>query len=301
MPIHIETQEIRVFKAVYEQHGFKKAADKLHVTQSAVSQTISNLEKKLDTLLLERTNPLTLTETGIRLLHYAEAVLSEEENVLTDIVNIRNGILSTLLLAMNSTVGQLYADELMKCYCQDNPLTRLKIDVMPSRQIVTAIRSDLWELGFGPFQQQMPDYFTTLPLFTDSRKLVISGTHPLLPSLECDTESAIQSIPLIVSHLDNPDLRPTEGKLRDSFGTIWEVNSLSLRQHLVAQGMGMSYIDSRILTTDPTCRDFVVLDQLPFSVVELTFGIYHRASKHLSAGARQFMDICREFDFETSC
>ena len=63
----------------------------------------------------------------------------------------------------------------------------------------------------------------------------------------------------------------------------------------------MSYIDNRILTIDPTCRNFVVLDQLPFSVVELTFGIYHRANKHLSAGARQFMDICREFDFGASC
>ena len=68
MPLHIETHEIRVFKAVYQENGFKKAADKLFVTQSAISQTISNLEKKLDTLLLER-NPLKLTEAGIRNPH----------------------------------------------------------------------------------------------------------------------------------------------------------------------------------------------------------------------------------------
>ena len=52
MPLHIETHEIRVFKAVYEHNGFKKAADTLFVTQSAVSQTIANLEHKLGSLFI---------------------------------------------------------------------------------------------------------------------------------------------------------------------------------------------------------------------------------------------------------
>ena len=52
MSIHIETQEIRVFKAIYDENGFKRAADKLFVTQSAVSQTLANLERKLETILM---------------------------------------------------------------------------------------------------------------------------------------------------------------------------------------------------------------------------------------------------------
>ena len=77
---------------------------------------------------------------------------------------IRNGILSTLLLAMNSSVSALYGQVLMKKYCEDSPLTKIKATVMPSRQIFTAIRSDLIELGFGPFQQQMPDVFEVVPV-----------------------------------------------------------------------------------------------------------------------------------------
>ena len=48
MPAHLETHEIRVFRTVYEESGFNKAAEKLFVTQSAVSQSIANLEHKLD-------------------------------------------------------------------------------------------------------------------------------------------------------------------------------------------------------------------------------------------------------------
>ena len=246
MAVHIETHEIRVFKAVYENHGFKKAADKLFVTQSAVSQTVSNLEKKLDSVLLER-NPIKLTEAGIRLLNYAELVLGEEDAVLDDIKNIKQGVLSTLLLAMNGSVNQLFGSDLMAAYCEDSPLTKLKLSVMPSRQIITAVASDLWELGFGPFQQNMPDYFETMPLFTDERVLMISKYHP---QLRASPEAILQQVPLIVSHLDNQDMRPALDRLRDAFGTIWEIDDTALRLSLLNRGLGMSYIDHRLLVAN---------------------------------------------------
>lgn len=297
MPVHIETNEIRVFKAVYEENGFKKAADKLFVTQSAVSQTIANLERKLDTLLLER-NPLKLTEAGIRLLNYAEAVLAEEENALADIRNIKHGILSTLMLAMNSTVNARYGRALVRAYCDQSPLTRIKVNVMPSRQIITAIGSDLWELGFGPFQQQMPPHFQTIPLFTDTRRLMISKHYASLPRYLKNPEQLTERVPLIVSHLDDPDMRPAIDKLRDSFGTIWEITDLNLRIDLVAQGLGMSYLDGRIIETDPRCEDFIELETLPFASIPLTFGLYHRKRKQLSTGATRFIDVCKSFDFD---
>ncbi len=296
MPHHIETQEIRVFKTVYEQNGFKKAADKLFVTQSAISQTISNLEKKLDTLLLER-NPLKLTETGIRLLNYAEAVLSEEDNLLTDIKNINQGILSTLMLAMSGTVNSLYGADIVADYCEQSPLTRVKLNVMPSRQIITSVASDLWELGFGPFQQSMPELVHTIPMFADERVLMISRQHPKYQSVLSEGESTLRKIPLLVSHLDDPDLRPAIDKLRNSFGTIWEVSDLALRIDLVAKGLGMTYLDRRLVNTIERCRDFEMLEFVSFAKIPLTFGIFHRKKKQLSMGANHFIEVCRSFEF----
>ena len=297
MPVHIETHEIRVFKAVYDEGGFKKAADKLFVTQSAVSQTIANLERKLDTLLLER-NPLKLTEAGIRLLNYAEAVLNEEDTVLSDIRNIKNGILSTLTLAMNSTVNACFGPALVSAYCRESPLTRIKINVMPSRQIISAVGSDLWELGLGPFQQEMPAHFQTLALFQDVRQLMISRHHPAFAEVRDAPQQLLQRVPLIVSHLDDPDMRPAIDKLRDAFGTIWEVTDINLRINLVAQGLGMSYLDRRLVSASADCKDLVALDALPFANIPLTFGIFHRKRKQLSTGALRFIDVCQEFEFD---
>lgn len=296
MPYHIETNEIRVFKAVYEEGGFKRAADRLFVTQSAVSQTISNLERKLDAVLLER-NPLKLTEAGLRLLSYAEAVLAEEQTVREDIDNLRKGVLSTLPLAMNSTVNALWGDRLMAGYCAGNPKIRLKLAVIPSRQIISAVRSDLWELGFGPFQQKMPVLFKTIPLYEEERVLVISGTHERLTQLRNDPERLVSEVPLIVSHLDDPDLRPAIDKLRDSFGTIWEINDLALRTRLVLDGMGMSYLDRRYIDSRADLADLVEVSALPFCTFPLTFGIFHRKNKELSMAARRFIEICEGFSF----
>jgi DNA-binding transcriptional LysR family regulator len=297
MPLHIETHEIRVFKAVYQENGFKKAADKLFVTQSAVSQTISNLEKKLNSLLLER-NPLKLTEAGIRLLNYAEAVLAEEDVLLQDIKNINHGILSTLLIAMSSTVNSLYGAKLLSQYCEQSPLTRVKLNVMPSRQIITAITSDLWELGFGPFQQSMPSHFHTIGSFKDERILMISKHHPSYQSILLDGEQNLKDIPLIVSHLDDPDMRPTIDRLRDNFGSIWEISDLALRINLVSKGIGMTYLDQRLANTKSISGDLAPLEFGSFARIPLTFGLFYRKNKQLSMGARHFIELCEAFNFD---
>lgn len=297
MSNHLDTQEMRTYKAVCEAGGFKKAADRLYVSQSAVSQTIAGLERKLGAPLIERGKPIRLTESGRRLLEYAERSLEEEHNVLTDIDNIRQGVASSLQIAMSGTVSQLFGNELLEDYCDSNPLTRLKVDVMPSRKIIQGVIADALELGFGPFQHQMPNLLETIPLFTESRRLVINKSHPRLGALLRDPENTIQEIPLMVSHLEDPDVRPAIEKLRNEFGSIWEISNLTLRLNMVSRNIGMCYVDERVLKANAICADFVTLPGLGFSEIKLTFGLYYRKRRPLSTGARQFIDICQSYRF----
>lgn len=217
--------------------------------------------------------------------------------MLDDLKNIKHGILSTLLLAMNGSINLLYGQNLMQAYCHDSPLTKIKLNVMPSRQIVTLIGSDIWELGFGPFQHQMPDYFETIPLFEDERILMISPDYPNFRELVAAPESILQTVPLIVSHLDDQDLRPALARLRDCFGTIWEINDINLRIAMVAQGLGMSYLDQRLIKSNGRYAGLVPLDNLEFARMKLQFGIFHRKGKPLSMGAKRFIEICNNFSF----
>lgn len=64
---------------------------------------------------------------------------------------------------------------------------------------------------------------------------MIYESHPLRSESTKDPD-LLRRVPLIVSHLDDPVERPADVKLRDAFGTIWEITDLALRQHLVRQG-----------------------------------------------------------------
>ena len=238
------------------------------------------------------------------MLNYAQVVLSEESQTLSDIRNIKHGIHATLLLAMSSTVNYLYGTSLICHYCQQSPLTKIKLNVMPSRQIYASMASDTCELGFGPFQQVMPNHLTATAMFTDQRELVISGDHPAFKNIAPDPETPdaptpamLTEVPLIISHLDDPDLRPAMDRLRDSFGTIWEINDLSLRIDMVAQGLGMTYLDKRIRQQDARCTDFKVLEFPSFSTMPLSFGVFFRRGKPLSSGASAFIELCGAFNF----
>ncbi|MDH5737577.1 MAG: LysR family transcriptional regulator, partial [Gammaproteobacteria bacterium] len=247
--MHLEISELRAFRAVSENNGFSRAAEKIHLTQSAVSQAVSNLEKKLGCRLLER-NPFKLTPAGVRLLLYAETLLTREQEVVTDIKNIRQGIQSTLQLALSGSINKLYGADLMNRYLKEFPLTNLRVHVRPSRQIIASVRSGQWELGFGPFQQSMPNEIECIPLFEDRRLLVLSNKHTDFETLATNTDRILKEVPLIVSHLEDPEFRPAIDRLRDSFGTIWQINDLHLRLQLVKNLQGMGYFDRKVLLTE---------------------------------------------------
>ena len=287
--MQIERQEARVFLAVLEEGGFSRAADALHVSQSAVSQTIANLEHKLGTQLLRRGARPALTEAGQRLLRFAELLTKEERETLEDIQQIRTGALSTLNLAVNSMVNRCFGRELLLEFCEQNPLTRLKLDVAPSKEIIAGVADNRWELGFGPFQSQMPGTFTTRPLLDEVRLLVVHEAHPDFRALMSDPAQVLEGTTLLTSYLDD-SLRPAgASRLREAFRSVWEVSNLSLRLALAEAGKGLLYLSDRLL---PQLEGYEEVKGLPLSRIPRSVGIYHQNHKPLSEGAKRFLAIC---------
>jgi len=68
--MQIDSKQLQALAIVIEEQSFEKAAVKLHLTQSAISQRIKQLEDKLGQILLLRNQPLQATENGQKLLRY---------------------------------------------------------------------------------------------------------------------------------------------------------------------------------------------------------------------------------------
>jgi len=292
--MRLENSELRAFRAVIEEGGFKRAADALHISQSAVSQAVAGLESKLGMSLVHRGKELQLTDVGKRLFEHAVDVLRGEQRVLEDIAHFKQGKTETLNLALSGSINRFYAPQLISAYYQDNPHSRMKVSELPARSIISAVLSGDAELGLGPFQKDMAA-FTTVPLYQDSRHLVVSPRHVEYAQMIKGDARALKRTPLIASALDNPDMRPSIQRIRDQFSTVWEVSSLSLRIHMVAEGMGVTFLDRKLLQEHPTCAMFQIMDDISFGRIEKQVGLYYRAGKAPSESASNFIALCERF------
>jgi len=88
----VELRHLRCFVAVAEELHFGRAADRLHVAQPAVSQTIRGLEKELGVELFDRANRrIALTAAGSVLLEEARSTLSRFDDLMATMARTREG------------------------------------------------------------------------------------------------------------------------------------------------------------------------------------------------------------------
>ena len=289
--MQIERNEIRCFHAVVEAGGFSRAAERLDLSQSAVSQAIANLEHRLGAVLLRRGSPPQLTEAGIRLLRFAETMLNEERETLADIAQIRSGALSTLSLALSPAANARFGIALLRDFSERNPLTRLKVVVAPSREIVYGVTDGRWEQGFGPLLHSMPDYFSFHSCFSETRRLMIAADHPSREALRRDPQGVLRSLPLVTSYLDESTRRSGGHRLRNSFAAVWEVSHMDLRLALVAEGKGVTFVSDLVSAIPP---NLVQIEGLPFSSIDRQVGVYYLKHQPLSQAGTRFLALCRE-------
>jgi LysR family transcriptional regulator for metE and metH len=98
---HLEFRHLRLLQAVADSGGLTAAAERLHLTQSAVSHQLKALEAALDTQLVERAaRPVQLTQAGARLLQLAHATLPQLEAAMRDLARLQQGDSGELRIAV---------------------------------------------------------------------------------------------------------------------------------------------------------------------------------------------------------
>jgi DNA-binding transcriptional LysR family regulator len=227
----------------------------------------------------------------LRLLRFAQTVLNEERETLADITQIKSGALSTLSLALSPAANARIGVALLREFCERNPLTRLKVVVAPSREIVHGVAEGRWELGFGPFHRNMPAHFALHPCLSETRRLMIAADHPARPALLRDAVGTLRTLPLVTSALDDNAQRPHGERLRDAFGSVWEVSHMELRLALVADGKGATYVSDLFAPVPPR---LVLVEGLPYSSIERQVGVYCLKHQALSQAGTRFLALCRE-------
>lgn len=99
--MHIELRHLRTIKAIHEAGGLARAADILHITQSALSHQVKGIEDQTGVeLFVRRSKPLRLSAAGLRLLRAAERILPEVTALEEEFRSLRSGKTGRLHIAI---------------------------------------------------------------------------------------------------------------------------------------------------------------------------------------------------------
>jgi DNA-binding transcriptional LysR family regulator len=145
----MDTRQLAAFCAVVERRSFSQAAERLGVTQPAVSLQVRSLEKRLSVQLLDRSGRrVEPTEAGLRLYRNAQRMLALEEQLLSEVASSSEGALAGELVIGASTGPAAIAVPLLLCEFQrEHPDVRVRLTVSDTHTVVERVAARELELG----------------------------------------------------------------------------------------------------------------------------------------------------------
>ena len=144
----MELRELTAFVAVAEEGGMSAASRRLHVSQPALSQTVSSLERQLGVKLLERSSTgVRPTEAGAALLAEARAVLSRHDQAVRRMAEFTSEGGGVLRLGVPMELPAGLLERTLAKFAANRPDTRVVPRHLSTSGQLSAMRSDELDVG----------------------------------------------------------------------------------------------------------------------------------------------------------
>lgn len=150
---------LRIFKAVADEGGVARAAERLHCVQSNVSARLAQFEKKLDIKLFNRSgNRLIITEDGLRLLGYAERLLQLSEEARSAMTG-KGMPAGKLRIGSMETAAALRLPAILADFHDKYPQVDLQLSTGPTNSLIEQVLAHAIDVGLvaGPVRDNELD------------------------------------------------------------------------------------------------------------------------------------------------
>lgn len=172
-------EQLRIFVAVAERQHVTRAAEALHMAQSAVSAAVSALEGRHGARLFHRVGRgISLTEAGTLFLIEARAVLARAtaaELTLAELGGLKRG---TLLLEASQTIASYWLPRHLVEYRRRHPGILIRLSAGNTAQVASAVLEGAVDLGFVEGALDDDPLLVSQTLARDQLVVVVAPSHP---------------------------------------------------------------------------------------------------------------------------
>jgi len=297
--MNVTIRQLRAFVEVARSGGFTAAARKLHLTQSATSLLLRELEGQLGLSLLDRTTrQVFLTEAGHDFLASAERILADLESAVSnarDLLQLRRG---RVTVATSPFLAATLLPKVIARFQAAHPAVTVRVIDRSTEQALRMVDSGDADFGFGVFPQIKREFERSV-LLRHKLGAMVPAQWPLAGKTQGATWNELAGLPLIglvASSGFRNLIDPLLARQGVDFDLRYEVDQLATAIGMVEAGLGATIVPAYVGALRRSTRARFVPLKNP--VVQRDVETIRRAGRSLSPGAAAFeaclVASCRE-------
>ncbi len=286
----MQLSQINAFIAVAELESFSLAAEKLHITQPAVSKRIRRLENNLNAELFDRIGKRSiLTPNGKAFKPHAERILQELKSYRSGLSRQQDTPSGSLSFATSHHIGLHRLPQTLREFKIRYPQVDLDLHFMDSEDACVAIANSELELAIVTLPEIAVDKLDCEPIWIDQLVVVMAADHSLAGPQEIDPE-------LLLEH---PAILPSPGTFtrkiinnlfagnKDRLKIVLETNYLETIKVMVSTNLGWSILPQSMVDTS------LISQSLKGLSLRRPLGIVTRKNRTLSLSSSAMVELLR--------
>ena len=290
----MQIETLKVFCDLTETESFTKAAQINTVTQSAVSQQISSLERQFKTLLIERSKKkFRLTREGEMLYDYAKQILGQFDGLQSRLQELKNIISGTIRVGTIYSIGLHDLPPYVRKFLKAFPTVNVHVEYLRANEVYESVAGNVVDLGLVAYPQKDPG-LEVVPLRKEPMVLICHPHHPLakLKSLKL---TELQGQKFIHFEPDIPTRRAIDKALKEARVTVesaMEFDNIETAKRAVEIDAGVAIVPEPTITQEVSKKTLASVE-LEGTDLHRPLAAIYKKNKVLSPALKQLLNVLK--------
>jgi LysR family transcriptional regulator, transcriptional activator of the cysJI operon len=290
----MQIESLKVFCDLAETESFTKAAQINNVTQSAVSQQISSLERVFKSLLIERSKKkFRLTREGQVLYDYSKQIIQTYDSLYSKLQEIKDIISGTVRVATIYSIGLHDLPPYLKKFLKSYPTVNVHVEYRRSNQVYEDVLGNVVDLGLVAYPVR-DSKLELVPLRKDKLVLICNPQHPFA-KLKSVKLKDLSGQKFIGFEPDIPTRRAIDKILKDQTVTVqhvMEFDNIETVKRAVEIDAGIAIVPHSTITQEVSKQTLaeVIIEDADFY---RPLAAIYKKNKVLSPAMKQFLSVLK--------
>jgi DNA-binding transcriptional LysR family regulator len=290
----MQIESLKIFCDLAESESFTKAAQINKITQSAVSQQISSLERTFKSLLIERSKKkFRLTREGQVLYDFSTQMIQTYDSLHSKLQEIKDIVSGTIRVATIYSIGLHDLPPYIKRFMKGHPTVNVHVEYRRANQVYEDVLSNIVDLGLVAYPAR-DTKLETVALHKDPLVLICHPQHPFAKSKSIKLK-ALSGQKFIGFEPDIPTRKALDRILKDNsveVQHVMEFDNIETVKRAVEIDAGVSIVPSGTVLQE-VAKQTLAQVQLDDGGYFRPLAAIYKKNKVLSPAVKLFLSILK--------